>query len=151
PPRPAPRQCHGRRRAGRIRGRAGTAVVGRPEEAPVAGAHVAVAGAVMAARRALRQPRPGRAGTGQPHDPGAPARWRRRPPHHPRRLRRTAGAHADAGVEQRATGGAAMMFSAAKALVARDLRLLWRRRGDAMQPALFALLVLVLFRSEEHT
>ncbi len=27
----------------------------------------------------------------------------------------------------------------------RDLRLLWRRRGDALQPALFALLVVVLF------
>lgn len=27
----------------------------------------------------------------------------------------------------------------------RDLRLLWRRRGDAFQPALFALLVVVLF------
>ncbi|NZA28463.1 heme exporter protein CcmB [Luteimonas sp. SJ-92] len=33
----------------------------------------------------------------------------------------------------------------AKALVLRDLRLLWRRRGDALQPALFALLVIVLF------
>lgn len=33
----------------------------------------------------------------------------------------------------------------AKALIARDLHLLWRRRGDALQPALFALLVLVLF------
>lgn len=38
-----------------------------------------------------------------------------------------------------------MMWSAAKALLARDLRLLWRRRGDALQPALFALLVVVLF------
>lgn len=38
-----------------------------------------------------------------------------------------------------------MMGQAARALVARDLRLLWRRRGDALQPALFALLVLVLF------
>jgi heme exporter protein B len=38
-----------------------------------------------------------------------------------------------------------MMLSAAKALVVRDLRLLWRRRGDALQPALFALLVIVLF------
>lgn len=38
-----------------------------------------------------------------------------------------------------------MMWSAAKALMARDLRLLWRRRGDALQPALFALLVVVLF------
>ena len=37
------------------------------------------------------------------------------------------------------------MRSAAKALLARDLRLLWRRRGDALQPALFALLVVVLF------
>jgi heme exporter protein B len=38
-----------------------------------------------------------------------------------------------------------MMLSAAKALLVRDLRLLWRRRGDALQPALFALLVIVLF------
>jgi heme exporter protein B len=38
-----------------------------------------------------------------------------------------------------------MMWSAAKALLARDLRLLWRRRGDALQPAMFALLVVVLF------
>src|SRR3546814_8395061 len=39
----------------------------------------------------------------------------------------------------------AMIWSSAKALVTRDLRLLWRRRGDALQPALFALLVIVLF------
>jgi heme exporter protein B len=38
-----------------------------------------------------------------------------------------------------------MITSAAKALMVRDLRLLWRRRGDALQPALFALLVVVLF------
>ena len=38
-----------------------------------------------------------------------------------------------------------MMRQAAVALVQRDLRLLWRRRGDALQPALFALLVVVLF------
>ncbi len=38
-----------------------------------------------------------------------------------------------------------MMWSAAKALMVRDLQLLWRRRGDASQPALFALLVVVLF------
>ena len=31
------------------------------------------------------------------------------------------------------------------ALCARDLRLLWRRRGDAAQPVLFALLVIMLF------
>jgi len=37
------------------------------------------------------------------------------------------------------------LFSAARALVERDLRLLWRRRGDALQPALFAILVVVLF------
>ncbi|MEZ0469813.1 heme exporter protein CcmB [Luteimonas salinilitoris] len=37
------------------------------------------------------------------------------------------------------------LFGAAAALAARDLRLLWRRRGDALQPALFALLVIVLF------
>ena len=38
-----------------------------------------------------------------------------------------------------------MMWSAAKALITRDLRLLWRRRGDSLQPALFALLVVMLF------
>src|SRR5688572_5348902 len=38
-----------------------------------------------------------------------------------------------------------MMWPAAKALLARDLRLLWRRRGDSLQPAMFALLVIVLF------
>ena len=38
-----------------------------------------------------------------------------------------------------------MMRSAASALIGRDLRLLWRRRSDALQPALFALLVVVLF------
>ena len=37
------------------------------------------------------------------------------------------------------------MIAAARALLVRDLRLLWRRRGDALQPALFALLVVVLF------
>lgn len=38
-----------------------------------------------------------------------------------------------------------MIWSATRALVGRDLRLLWRRRGDAAQPVLFALLVVVLF------
>ena len=37
------------------------------------------------------------------------------------------------------------LFQAGNALLTRDLRLLWRRRGDAFQPALFALLVVVLF------
>lgn len=37
------------------------------------------------------------------------------------------------------------LWQASRALVARDLRLLWRRRGDALQPALFALLIVVLF------
>lgn len=37
------------------------------------------------------------------------------------------------------------LLPAARALVARDLRLLWRRRGDALQPVLFAVLVVVLF------
>lgn len=36
------------------------------------------------------------------------------------------------------------LLRAARALVGRDLRLLWRRRGDALQPALFALLVVAL-------
>lgn len=38
-----------------------------------------------------------------------------------------------------------MMARAARALVTRDLQLLWARRGDALQPALFALLTVVLF------
>lgn len=37
------------------------------------------------------------------------------------------------------------MLSAFNAVCARDLRLLWRRRGDAAQPVLFALLVITLF------
>lgn len=37
------------------------------------------------------------------------------------------------------------LAGAARALLVRDLRLIWRRRGDALQPALFALLVVVLF------
>ncbi|WP_242108575.1 heme exporter protein CcmB [Luteimonas aquatica] len=37
------------------------------------------------------------------------------------------------------------LLASARALIVRDLRLLWRRRGDALQPALFALLVIVLF------
>ncbi len=37
------------------------------------------------------------------------------------------------------------LFDAAAALLARDLKLLWRRRGDAAQPVLFALLVVALF------
>jgi heme exporter protein B len=37
------------------------------------------------------------------------------------------------------------LMQAARALLVRDLRLLWRRRGDALQPALFALIVVVLF------
>ncbi|GAA5072384.1 heme exporter protein CcmB [Lysobacter panacisoli] len=41
--------------------------------------------------------------------------------------------------------GTPTLAGAARALLARDLRLIWRRRGDALQPALFALLVVVLF------
>ena len=38
-----------------------------------------------------------------------------------------------------------MNLRAMNALLVRDLRLLWRRRGDAFQPVLFALLIVVLF------
>lgn len=38
-----------------------------------------------------------------------------------------------------------MMLQAARALMLRDAQLLWARRGDALQPALFALLTVVLF------
>jgi heme exporter protein B len=37
------------------------------------------------------------------------------------------------------------LLASARALALRDLRLLWRRRGDALQPAMFAVLVVVLF------
>lgn len=37
------------------------------------------------------------------------------------------------------------LVSATRALVIRDVRMLWRRRGDALQPAMFAVLVIVLF------
>lgn len=37
------------------------------------------------------------------------------------------------------------LLESAQALALRDLRLLWRRRGDALQPAMFAVLVIVLF------
>lgn len=37
------------------------------------------------------------------------------------------------------------MWNAGSALLRRDLQLLWRRRGDAAQPVLFALLVIALF------
>ncbi len=37
------------------------------------------------------------------------------------------------------------LLDAARALLARDLKLLWRRRGAAAQPILFALLVVALF------
>ncbi|WP_372013179.1 heme exporter protein CcmB [Pseudoxanthomonas sp. 10H] len=37
------------------------------------------------------------------------------------------------------------LLQAGRALLLRDLRLVWRRRGDALQPALFALLVVVMF------
>jgi len=37
------------------------------------------------------------------------------------------------------------LWQASRALLQRDLRLLWRRRGDALQPALLALLIVVLF------
>lgn len=37
------------------------------------------------------------------------------------------------------------LLTAARAQAARDLRLVWRRRGDAAQPLLFALMVVALF------
>lgn len=37
------------------------------------------------------------------------------------------------------------LLRGARALLLRDLRLVWRRRGDALQPALFAVLVVVMF------
>jgi heme exporter protein B len=36
-------------------------------------------------------------------------------------------------------------YSACRALLARDLTLVWRRRGDALNPLLFAIMVLMLF------
>ncbi|MDR2872594.1 MAG: heme exporter protein CcmB [Xanthomonadaceae bacterium] len=37
------------------------------------------------------------------------------------------------------------IWQAGLALALRDLRLVWRRRGDSLQPALFALLIIALF------
>lgn len=37
------------------------------------------------------------------------------------------------------------LLTLAKAQAQRDLRLLWRRRGDALQPVLFALMVIAMF------
>jgi heme exporter protein B len=37
------------------------------------------------------------------------------------------------------------LVASARSLALRDLRLVWRRRGDALQPAMFAVLVVVLF------
>ncbi|QNP40884.1 heme exporter protein CcmB [Lysobacter solisilvae (ex Woo and Kim 2020)] len=48
-------------------------------------------------------------------------------------------------MQRTANPHAAGLIAAARALFLRDLRLLWRRRGDALQPALFALLVVTLF------
>ncbi len=39
----------------------------------------------------------------------------------------------------------ASVFTACRALLLRDFRLLWRRRSDALNPLLFALLVIALF------
>lgn len=39
----------------------------------------------------------------------------------------------------------ATLLGSARALALRDLRLIWRRRSDALQPAMFAVLVVVLF------
>ena len=41
--------------------------------------------------------------------------------------------------------GEVTALSACRAVLARDLRLLWRRRGDALNPVLFALLTISLF------
>src|SRR5690606_6892572 len=148
PAHPATGGSAGHRRPRRFRGRGRAHALGRATQAPVAGAAVAVAGAAVAAGRTLRQPRPAGHRAGQSHGPGAPGRGRGRPGHHPRRLRGATGAHTPAVAGY---GGAGMssatptLASAARALVLRDLRLLWRRRGDALQPALFAILVVVLF------
>ena len=37
------------------------------------------------------------------------------------------------------------LFALAKAQAGRDLRLVWRRRGDALQPLMFALMVVTMF------
>ena len=43
------------------------------------------------------------------------------------------------------TAPAPSLMACARAQLERDLRLVWRRRGDAMQPVLFALMVIALF------
>ena len=44
-----------------------------------------------------------------------------------------------------AQAAAPSLMACARAQLERDLRLVWRRRGDAMQPILFALMVIALF------
>ena len=44
-----------------------------------------------------------------------------------------------------AAAPAPSLIACARAQLERDLRLVWRRRGDAMQPMLFALMVIALF------
>lgn len=51
----------------------------------------------------------------------------------------------EADMQRTANPHAPGLLASARALCLRDLRLLWRRRGDALQPALFALLVVTLF------
>lgn len=51
----------------------------------------------------------------------------------------------EASMQRTANPHAPGLLASARALCLRDLRLLWRRRGDALQPALFALLVVTLF------
>ena len=73
---------------------------------------------------------------------------RRGADHFPRRLclylgHAAAPAAACAGGEGRMSHGTAL--GACRALIVRDLALLWRRRGDALNPALFAVMVIMLF------
>ena len=45
----------------------------------------------------------------------------------------------------RADAAAPSLWACARAQLERDLRLVWRRRGDSLQPLLFALMVIALF------
>ena len=63
--------------------------------------------------------------------------------HHAWRVRGPAGAGPHAGAGRMTV--TPTLRAAAQAQLRRDLRLVWRKRGDAMQPMLFAVMVIALF------
>src|SRR5690606_14520960 len=95
----------------------------------------------------VRESRPAGHRPGEPADRTASARWRTRPADKPRRVRHRClpDSRTPAGEAGMTNAATPSTFHASVAVAARDLRLLWRRRGDAAQPVVFALIVITLF------